>query len=281
MSGFEALDLWTAPDGARLALRRRQAEGKRRAACIFLHGFGDHSGRYAKEADWLASLGIATFALDQRGSGRTPGARGHVSRFAQYLGDLVGLRRLVAAEAPGKLILFGHSHGGLIVLRYLESAPTGVAGAIVTCPLVAVAMSAPRWKILLARVLADLLPSLPIPTGLVLENLSHDPAVVEAARRDEDSHQVMSPRAYRELLAAQEMLPAEAGRIAVPLFFALAGDDRIVSTPAARAFAASLAGDVTVKVYDGLFHEILKEPRGADVLADIAAWLDRVLERAA
>jgi alpha-beta hydrolase superfamily lysophospholipase len=281
LSGFEALDLWTAPDGARLALRRRQADGKRRAACIFLHGFGDHSGRYAKEADWLASLGIATFALDQRGSGRTPGARGHVSRFAQYLGDLVGLRRLVAAEAPGKLILFGHSHGGLIVLRYLESAPTGIAGAIVTCPLVAVAMSAPRWKILLARVLADLLPSLPIPTGLVLADLSHDPAVVEAARRDEDSHQVMSPRAYRELLAAQAMLPLEAARIAVPLFFGLAGDDRIVSTPAARAFAASLAGDVTVKVYAGLFHEILKEPRGAEVLADIAPWVDRVLERAA
>jgi alpha-beta hydrolase superfamily lysophospholipase len=281
LSGFEAVDLWTAPDGARLALRRKQADGTRRAACIFLHGFGDHSGRYVREADWLASRGIATFALDQRGSGKTPGARGHVSRFAQYLGDLVGLRRLVAAEAPGKLILFGHSHGGLIVLRYLESAPTGIAGAILTCPLVAVAMPVPRWKTSLGRVLADLLPSLPIPTGLVLANLSHDLAVVEAARCDEDSHQVMSPRAYRELLAAQEMLPAESGRIAVPLFFALAGDDRIVSTPAARAFAASLTGDVTVKVYDGLFHEILKEPRGADVLGDIAPWLDRVLERAA
>jgi alpha-beta hydrolase superfamily lysophospholipase len=77
------------------------------------------------------------------------------------------------------------------------------------------------------------------------------------------------------------MLPSEAGRIAVPLFFGLAGDDRIVSTPAARAFAASLAGDVTVKIYGGLFHEVLKEPRGGEVLADLAPWLDRVLERAA
>jgi alpha-beta hydrolase superfamily lysophospholipase len=277
VSGFSDVDLWTAPDGARLALRRRQADGTRRAACIFLHGFGDHSGRYAREADWLATRGITTFALDQRGSGRTPGARGHVSRFAQYLGDLVGLRRLVAAEAPGRLILFGHSHGGLIVLRYLESAPVGIAGAVVTCPLVAVAMPVPRWKLALARVLADLLPSLPIPTGLVLENLSHDPTVVEAARCDKDCHQVMSPRAYFEMRAAQQMLPAEAGRIAVSLFVGLAGDDRIVSTPAARAFAASLTGDVTVKVYDGLFHEILKEPGAGEVLGDLGPWLDRVL----
>ncbi len=281
MSEFETVELWTAPDGARLALRRRHADGTRRAACIFLHGFGDHSGRYAKEADWLAGRGVATFALDQRGSGRTPGARGHVSRFAQYLGDLVGLRRLVAAEAPGKLLLFGHSHGGLIVLRYLESAPSGIAGAIVTCPLVAVAMPVPKWKISLARALADLLPSVPIPSGMDLATLSHDPAVVAAVRGDKESHQVMSPRAYREMLAAQEMLPVEAARIAVPLFFGLAGDDRIVSTSAARAFADSLAGDVTVKVYDGLFHEILKEPQGGDVLADIAPWMDRVLERAA
>ncbi|MFI5207344.1 MAG: alpha/beta hydrolase [Gemmatimonadales bacterium] len=281
MSSFADVELWTAPDGARLALRRRPADGARRAACIFLHGFGDHAGRYAREVDWLASRGIATFALDQRGSGRTPGARGHVSRFAQYLGDLVGLRRLVAAEAPGKLILFGHSHGGLIVLRYLESAPTGIAGAIVTCPLVAVAMPVPRWKIALARVLADLLPALPIPTGLVLDDLSRDPAVVEAARHDANCHQVMSPRAYRELLLAQQALPTEAGRIAAPLFVALAGDDRIVSTRAARAFAASLAGDVTVKVYDGLYHEILKEPRAGEVLGDLAPWVDRVLERAA
>jgi alpha-beta hydrolase superfamily lysophospholipase len=281
VSGFETVELWTAPDGARLALRRRQAEGARRAACIFVHGFGDHSGRYAREADWLASRGIATFALDQRGSGQTPGARGHVSRFAQYLGDLVGLRRLVAKEAPGTLILFGHSHGGLIVLRYLESAPSGIAGAIVTCPLVAVAMQVPRWKIGLARVLADLWPSLPIPSGMNLNDLSHDPAVVAAVRSDKDSHQVMSPRAYRELLAAQQMLPAEAGRISVPLFVGLAGDDRIVSTAAARAFAGSLGGDVTVKVYDGMYHEILKEPRGGEVLADIGPWLDRVLERAA
>ena len=69
---FDDVELWTAPDGARLALRRRPADGPRRAACIFLHGFGDHAGRYGREADWLAARGIATFALDQRGSGRTP-----------------------------------------------------------------------------------------------------------------------------------------------------------------------------------------------------------------
>ena len=278
---FDDVELWTAPDGARLALRRRGADGSRRGACIFLHGFGDHSGRYQREAGWLAARGIATYALDLRGSGRSPGRRGHVSRFAQYLGDLVGLRRVVAAEAPGPLLLFGHSHGGLIVLRYLESAPSGLAGAIVTSPLIAVAMPVPGWKIALARVLADLLPWLPIPTGLVFEHLSHDPAVVDDVRADRDSHQVMSPRAYLEMLAAQRALAVEAGRIAVPLFVGLAGDDRIVSTSAARAFADSLKGDVTVRLYDGLFHEILKEPAAEALYGDLGRWLDRVLARAA
>ena len=281
MTDFADVELWTAPDGARLALRRQEARGAPRAACILVHGFGDHAGRYAREAAWLAARGIATFAADQRGSGRTPGTRGHVSRFAQYLGDIVGLRRLVAVEAPGPLLLMGHSHGGLIVLRYLESSPAGVAGAIVTSPFLAVGMPVPRWKVLLARIARDLVPSLAIATGMNLDDLSSDPAVVAAMRNDPDCHQVMSPRAYFETLSAQDAVRTEGGRIAVPLFVALAGDDRIVSIGAARAFAATLAGDVTLKVYDGFRHEILKEPRADKVFGDLAPWLDRVLARAA
>jgi lysophospholipase len=277
VSGFATVERWTAPDGARLALRRQPPPGAPRAACVMVHGFGEHAGRYAHVAVWLAARGVAVFALDQRGSGRSPGTRGHVARFAQYLGDIVALRRLVAAEAPGPLLLFGHSHGGLVVLRYLETAPDGVAGAIVTSPYLALAFRPPRWKRWLAVALADVAPALPLPTGVVLEHLSRDPAVVEAVRYDPDCHRRITPRAHRETLEAQRAVMAERNRIAVPVFLGLAGDDRLVSTPAARAFAADLPGEVTVRVYPGFFHEILNEPDRGRVLADVEPWLDRIL----
>jgi lysophospholipase len=281
MAGWTEAELWTAPDGARLALRHQDAQGPARAACIVVHGWGEHGGRYAHVAAWLAARGIASWGLDARGHGRTPGRRGHVDRFAQHLSDLVGLRKVVAAAADLPLVLLGHSHGGLQVLRYLESAPAGIAGAAVTSPFLAPSMRVPGWKVLLARLLADIRPSLPVATGIVLEHISTDPAVVAAAKADPLCHHVMSPRAWFEIVAAQEVLHAEAERIAVPLFVGIAGDDRIVSAPATRAFAASLRGDVTIREYPAFFHEILNERERDRVFADLAPWLDRVIAGAA
>lgn len=277
MVGFGEAEHWTAADGARLALRREPARGARRASAVFLHGFGDHGGRYAELARWLADRGVSVFALDMRGHGRSPGPRGHVARFAQYLSDIVALRRLVAAEAPGPQLLVGGSYGGLVTLRFLETAPPDLAGAILAVPCVQLAMNVPRWKSTLALALADVLPGIPIPTGLDLATLSRDPGVVEDFRSDPLTHHVMTPRCYRETVAAQVQLLAERDRIAVPLLFLLAGDDRVVSTPAARAFAAGLPGDVTLRVYDGLFHDIFHEPARDRVFADLGPWLDRVL----
>lgn len=277
MAAFADVARWTAGDGARLALRRQDVAGARRAACLLVHGFGDHSGRYAPLAQWLADRGIATWALDQRGHGHSPGPRGHVARFAQYLADIVALRKLIAAETPGPLVLLGQSHGGLVVLRYLETAPTGVTAAAVLSPYLALAMHAPRWKVLLAKAVADLLPALPIPTGMVLDHLCTDPAVVAAARADPLCHQVITPRAHHETVEAQTVLRREQDRIGIPVWFGLAGDDRIVSAAASEAFARSLTGDVTVNTYPGMFHEILNEPERDRVLADLGAFLDRVL----
>jgi alpha-beta hydrolase superfamily lysophospholipase len=278
VAGFAEVEYWTAADGARLALRRAPSAGPARAALILLHGFGDHSGRYGDVAAWLAGHGISVYALDQRGHGRSPGKRGHVSRFAQFLSDVAALRRLVAGEESGRQLLLGHSFGGTVALRYLETDPQGVAGAIVSSPFLDVAMRVPLWKVLLARLLHDIRPSLPVATGLDVTHLSTDQAVGQAARSDPLFHRVMTPRAYRELKAAQAAVVAEGGHIAVPLLFLLAGDDRIVARQASERFARSLPGDVTVRVYEGFFHEVFNEPQRAKVFRDVEQWLDRVLE---
>jgi lysophospholipase len=276
---WEDVESWTVPDGARLAVRRLRPQGRPRGSIIIVHGWGEHSGRYGHVAAWLAGQGLDVTGYDQRGHGRSTGRRGDVARFAQYLADVVALRKRLQADAPGPQLLLGHSFGGLVVLRYLETAPEELTGAICISPFLALAMPVPAWKTLLGRAIVNVLPALKVPTGLVLEHICTDPTVVEAARRDPLCHQVMTPRAYHEIVAAQRALTAERSRIAVPLHVALAGDDRIVSTAAIQAFAAGLGGAASVRVYPALFHEILNEREGdrAAVLADIAAWLDRTL----
>jgi len=281
MPAFGDTESWTAPDGARLALRRAEPAGPPRAVVLLLHGFGDHSGRYAHVGEWAVSQGYAVWALDQRGHGRSPGPRGHITRFAQFLADVAALRRRAAAELPVPQVLLGHSFGGLVALRYLETAPQGLAAAVVTSPFVDVAMRPPAWKLGLARVLADLAPGFGMSTGLDAANLSTDPAVGQAAKNDPLYHSRMTPGAWREIVAAQSAVVAECGRIATPLLMLLAGDDRIASRRAAEDLARSLVPPADLVVYEGMFHEILNERERGRVLADLGAWLDRALAAAA
>jgi alpha-beta hydrolase superfamily lysophospholipase len=155
-----------------------------------------------------------------------------------------------------------------------------VAGAILVSPFLAVAMPVPAWKRLLARVIGEILPALPFATGLDAAHLSTDPAVGQAAKSDPLYHRVMTPRAFREVRAAQAAVLAEGDGIAVPTLFLLAGDDRIVSRPTSEAFARGLKGDVTVRVYDGFYHEVLNEPHRARAYRDVEPWLDRILRAA-
>ena len=275
MPGFGDVEFWTAPDGARLALRRVEPATPPRALVLLLHGFGDHSGRYAHVAEWLAARGCAVWALDQRGHGRSPGPRGHITRFAQYLADVGALRRRAAAEVAAPQVLLGHSFGGLVALRYLETAPQGLAGTVVTSPFIAVARRPPAWKLAVAKALAGPLPGLGMSTGLETAHLSTDPAVGQAARSDSLYHSRMTPAAWREIQAAQAAVVAERDRITGPLLILLAGDDRIVSRPAAEALARTLPAETIV--YDGMFHEILNERDRARVLTDLGAWLDRIV----
>lgn len=278
MGGWSAPQEFIAPDGARLSLRREPASGTHRASLLFVHGWGDYTGRWAEQASWLAGQGIAVFGMDQRGHGNTPGTRGHVDRFAQYLSDLGALRKLAAKEAPGPQLLMGHSFGGFIVMRYLETAPDGIAGAIALTPYVDLHTAPAQWKVSMANMIVDLLPRLPIPTGLAYDQISRDQAVVERFHHDPLCHQLMTPRAYTEAMANLKHLEEEKARIAAPLFVALAGEDRIVSTPAAEKLARSLTGDVTVRTYPGMYHNILHEPDRERVYAELGPWLDRHIE---
>jgi len=276
-AGFADVAFWTAADGARLALRRAPAAGSARGALILLHGFGDHSGRYAEVTAWFAERGVSVWALDQRGHGRSPGKRGHVSRFAQFVSDVAALRKLVGGEEGAPQLLLGHSFGGTVVLRYLETAPERLAGAIVSSPFLALATAVPLWKRAVARALLDLQPALPVATGLDVAHLSTDPAVGQAALSDPLYHRVMTPRVYHEVRQAQRAVVAEGDRIAVPLLILLAGDDRIASLAVSESFARGLKGDVSVTVYEAFFHEIFNEPQRARVYRDVERWLDHVL----
>jgi alpha-beta hydrolase superfamily lysophospholipase len=266
----------------RLRLRYRCWEPPHsRAALIIVHGLAEHSGRYAKVGEHLATHGFATFSFDLRGHGLSEGRRGHAESFDCFLQDLDRFRREIEGvlDPHTPIFLLGHSMGGLITLRYLEEYDAPVRGAIIISPWLATAIPVPRWKATLANAIGRVFPALPFRARIDAAHLSRDPEIVRAYREDPLVHDIITPRLFAAVSKAMGLVTQQSDRLRVPTFFLLAGADRLVDAERSAAFARYLpASQVTVKVYPGHFHELLNEPDRITILRDVRAWLGEQID---
>jgi lysophospholipase len=266
----------TAPDGTSLVYEAYEPAHPR-GAVLFLCGWSDHAARWRFVGTRFQDAGLATYVLDQRGHGRSGGRRGHLSRFSQLLGDLQAFRRSVRQRHAVPQVLLGHSFGGLVALRYLETQPgDALAAAIVSSPWLGLALRRPLWQRFVARVLSDLWPSVAVPAGLDADHLSRDATVNAQWRADPAVHRVITAGAWREIQWAQRAVVNDAHRIEGPLLVLLAGEDRIVDAQVARAFADGLRTPADVRWYSEMYHELLQDPQRERVVADMLGFLAQV-----
>lgn len=264
-----------APDGVRLHYRTWAAPAER-AVMLVSHGLGEHGGRYAALAEDLAELGVTVHAVDHRGHGRSGGARGYVPRFDDYVRDFESFRAEVAARHPAEIPVFllGHSLGGLIAIRHLQTYPDAPwRGAILSAPLLGVAVEAPRWKVAVSGVFSRWLPWLPFHNEIDTTLLSTAPGYQDAYRADTLLHNTITPRLYTEMLSAIEAAFARPDSIRIPLLVLAPTADRVVLPEAVARWASACPGEVQVRRYEGFQHESLNEKDRHLVVADVAEWL--------
>ncbi|HYJ78870.1 MAG TPA: alpha/beta hydrolase [Longimicrobiaceae bacterium] len=265
----------TAADGVRIHYQHWPVDAPR-AGVLVSHGLGEHGGRYAALARDLAPRGISVCAIDHRGHGRSGGPRAYARRFEQVVEDLEALRRELAAGlfAGLPVFLLGHSLGGLVAIRHLQAHPGVFRGAVLSAPLLGVAVQAARWKVAFSGVLSKLIPALPIPNEITPGQLSRDEAYVRSYLEDPLVHTKITPRLYTEFMAHIGHASADAGRLDAPLLFVVPTADVIVQPAAVLRFAQALAGDVTIRSYEGYRHESFNDLGRERVIDDIAAWIE-------
>ena len=263
-----------ASDGLRLFTQRWTPEPAT-AGVLLVHGYGEHSGRYDHVAEALGREGVAVYAFDLRGHGRSEGSRAYVESFDRYLEDLDDALDAADRSLPeGPLFLYGHSMGGLIVLRYVLERDLDVDGLILSSPAIEIN---PDLAPLLRRVaqwLGRVAPKLPTVRS-VEGAISRDPAVVEAAENDPlNYHGRVQARMGAEMLRAGETVQARVDEIIDPFLVVHGTADTITSpTWSQRLYDRAAADDKTLHLYDGLYHETHNEPEQDEVLADIRTWL--------
>ncbi len=248
-----------------------------RAVVVISHGAGEHSGRYERVAIHLAELGYPVYALDHRGHGRSEGRRAFVDRLGHAAADLDVLIALSRREQPDlPVFLLGHSLGGTIALRYALQHQDKLDGLILSGP-VAVIDLPPAPLRLVVKALSVAIPWVPV-LGLDPATISRDPREVEAYRTDPlVFHGKLPLRTVAEIAAATEAFPVQVPSLTLPLLLVHGSEDLLAPVEGSRMVHERAGSeDNTLKVYDGLFHEVLNELPAdrARVLTDIVAWLD-------
>jgi alpha-beta hydrolase superfamily lysophospholipase len=182
------------------------------------------------------------------------------------------LGRLVALVGR-RPFLVGHSMGGAVALTYAIRHGDTIAGLVVSGPAVATEAVPAALKAITAA-LSRLAPNLPV-FKIEDDAISRDPQVVLDYQNDPLNWPGKLPaRTLGEIMRAMDTVPRDAAALRVPLLLLHGGDDRLCPPEGSRkVYARAGSADKTLKVYDGLYHEIFNEPEQAVVLDDLAAWL--------
>jgi acylglycerol lipase len=107
--------------------------------------------------------------------------------------------------------------------------------------------------------------------------VSRDPQTVAEFRSDPlVFHRRFPVRMGAEILRAAAQIRAQAAEIRVPLLILQGTADRAVDPAGSRQlYACAASEDKTLRLYEGLYHDLLHEPERQQVTADLIEWLNR------
>jgi alpha-beta hydrolase superfamily lysophospholipase len=207
-----------------------------------------------------------------------------------------------ASQRPDAIpwLVFGHSMGGLITLTYLLEQARGPAqegqpalagrveplplhGAVISSPLLEVAVKVNPVKRLLGTIAAKVWPTLALPTGIPPSAICRDAAEVERYSKDLRRVGVVTAAWFAAMNRATARARAEVGKIELPCLWYVGTGDTICSHHTTIATFKSIpnaeARGCSLHVFDGYYHELHNEPEKlrAPVMDMVEDW---VLEHA-
>ncbi|MBL1074396.1 lysophospholipase [Nocardia sp. 2] len=261
--------------GGRIYWQAWLPEAGPRAVAVIVHGYAEHSGRYAHVAQRLTEAGIAAYALDHVGHGRSAGKNANVESLDWAADNVAALLKLATDRHPGlPHFVIGHSMGGLVTAYLATRAPLDVTGIALSGPAVKVDAGNAVQRVI-APFVGRYLPTLPV---LKLDSslVSRDPKVVHAYDTDPlVYHGGVPARTAIEMLRAGDFVLSHLENLTVPLLVQHGSADGLAS-PVGTDIIDQLAAskDKTVIRYDGLYHEIYNEPEQDKTITDLVNWLE-------
>ncbi len=270
-------DVFVAADGAALPLQSWGDLEDPDAVILGLHGMGDYANAFMELGEQVGPKGIAIYAYDQRGFGRTA-ARPFWSGTASLVNDASDVLTLLRARYPDTPIyLLGNSMGGAVAIIAAATRGHLMDGLILVAPAVWNRDMMPWYQTTPLSILSHSLPWLPLTgRGLdiwpsdnieMLRRLSRDPRMMSSVRVD--------------LLAGvadiMDLARVRAGDISVPSLLLSGMQDQVIPPEAVAALDDELSSlglpDYHRCLYSAGYHMLLRDLNGPLVIEDIRRWV--------
>ncbi|TPX69596.1 hypothetical protein SpCBS45565_g02311 [Spizellomyces sp. 'palustris'] len=255
------------------------------ADIIHIHGLHDYGTRWA-DTDWPKAFVEARFRVtspDLVGHGRSSGVHGAFTSIDEQVDAvrevIIKAVRGMAPSESGKIFILAGSLGGLVALSYArkygQDSQASPSGMVILCPLVsAAADSRPSWTVeLIAKALSRVAPSLPLAEANRGKNGGDEEAFFSDPLTYHGRLRIGTGLA---MLYGFENLQAHLEEIKTP-FVVIHGDsDRVTSPQGSQVlYERASPSDKTIQIIQGQEHDLIREPKAAEILAICLEWLNK------
>jgi alpha-beta hydrolase superfamily lysophospholipase len=248
-----------------------------KAAVVFVHGICEHLGRYDYIMEKFVNEQYNVYRYDARGHGRSEGKRGHLKDFNDYLDDLDLFVNMIKKENEGlPLVMVGHSMGGLVATAYTCRYPDKVdllalSGAANRCPSSATALKFLPYNLMSKLNYINKLGNAVCSVQEVREKYDKDPLVVKKV-----TFQLLG----NAFIKGTKYVKNNIKNIKCPTLVMHGAEDGVVGKNIGEWTYANLkCEDKTLRMYEGLFHEIFNEYNKDDVINELLKWCNERVKK--
>jgi alpha-beta hydrolase superfamily lysophospholipase len=278
---FEA-DRFVSFDGARLGLKTwapPPERGEPWAVVVGLHGMNDHAGTFSMAGPWWAARGVATYAYDARGFGRSPDRGVWAGRRLLTEDARTALKVARARHPRAILAIVGESMGAATILA---AAGDAAGGGLDADRIVLVAPAVRGWS------------NLPLTYRTTLwlgartfgDRAVRPPRFVTARIMPSDNIAMLRANAADPLMLFETRIDAIHGLVSLmdaafkaapaapPSTLLLYGSrDQLVPRRSVERTVARLPAHVRSIEYPDGWHMLLRDLQAENVWRDVAAFL--------